>query len=247
MEDRNATVAVIGAGDYIGAAIARRFAGEGFTVFAGRRHGDKLAPLVADVEARGGRVVARSLDARKEDDLTAFLEEADRLAPLEACIFNVGANVNFPLLETTERVFRKVWEMACYAGFLAGREAARLMLPRGRGCIFFTGATASLRGGVGYAAFASAKFGLRAVAQSAARELGPKNIHVAHLIIDAGVDTAWVRERRKERMGADAIDNLPPDVLMRPAAVAYAYWQLYQQPRDAWSFEHEIRPFGEKW
>ncbi len=171
----------------------------------------------------------------------------DALAPLEVCIFNVGANVNFPLLDTTERVFRKVWEMACYAGFLAGREAARLMLPRGRGAIFFTGATASLRGGVGFSAFAAAKFGLRAVAQSAARELGPKNIHVAHLIIDAGVDTEWVRGRIREREGEAALANLDPDRLMRPAAVADAYWQLYQQPRDAWTFELEIRPFGEKW
>jgi len=117
------------------------------------------------------------------------------------CIFNIGANVNYPLLETTERVFRKVWEMACYSGFLAGREAARLMLPRGRGNIFFTGATASLRGGGGFAAFSSAKFGLRAVAQAAARELGPKNIHVAHLVIDSGVNTQWVRERIREREG----------------------------------------------
>ena len=155
MTARNATVAVIGAGDFIGAAIARKFAAEGFTVFAGRRNGDKLAPLVADIETAGGRVVGRSLDARKEEDITAFLQEADRDAPLEVCIFNIGANVNFPLLDTTERVFRKVWEMACYSGFLAGREAARLMLPRGRGCIFFTGATASMRGGIGYAAFAS--------------------------------------------------------------------------------------------
>ena len=247
MEHRHATVAVIGAGDYIGAAIAKRFAAEGFTVFAGRRHGEKLAPLVADVEARGGQIVARSLDARKEDDLTAFLQEADRRAPLEVCIFNVGANVNFPLIETTERVFRKVWEMACYAGFLAGREAARLMLPRGRGCIFFTGATASLRGGVGYAAFASAKFGLRALAQSAARELGPRNIHVAHLVIDAGVDTAWVRERIRESGGDAALAGLAPGRLMRPDAVADAYWQLYQQPADAWTFELEIRPADEKW
>jgi NAD(P)-dependent dehydrogenase (short-subunit alcohol dehydrogenase family) len=162
--DRNATAAVIGAGDYIGAAIARRFAAEGFTVFAGRRNGDKLAPLVADIEGAGGRVVARSLDARKEEEIVAFLADADKHAPLEVCIFNIGANVNFPLLETTERVFRKVWEMGCYSGFLATREAARHMLPRGRGCIFLTGATASLRGGVGYAAFSSAKFGLRAVA-----------------------------------------------------------------------------------
>jgi NAD(P)-dependent dehydrogenase (short-subunit alcohol dehydrogenase family) len=238
---------MIGAGDYIGAAIAKKFAAEGFTVCAGRRNGDKLAPLVADVEAQGGRIFARSLDARKEADLTAFLREADQHAPLEVCIFNIGANVNVPLLETTERVFRKVWEMACYAGFLAGREAARLLLPHGRGCIFFTGATASLRGGVGYAAFASAKFGLRAVAQSMARELGPKNIHVAHLIIDAGVDTAWVRERIKEKEGEKVLKDLDPGRLMRPASVAEVYWQLYQQPRDAWTFEQEIRPFGEKW
>jgi NAD(P)-dependent dehydrogenase (short-subunit alcohol dehydrogenase family) len=175
------------------------------------------------------------------------LQEADKHAPLEVCIFNIGANVNFPLLETTERVFRKVWEMACFSGFLAGREAARLMLPQGRGCIFFTGATASLSGGIGYAAFASAKFGLRAVAQSMARELGPKNIHVAHLIIDAGVDTAWVRERIKERKGEEALKDLDPAQLMTPASVAETYWQLYQQPRDAWTFEQEIRPFGEKW
>src|SRR5437588_1534215 len=247
METRNASVAVIGAGDYIGAAIARKFAGEGFSVFAGRRHGEKLAPLVAEIEANGGRITGRSLDARKEEEIAAFLREADAAAPLELCVFNIGANVNFPVLETTSRVFRKVWELACYAGFLSGREAARLMLPRGRGAIFFTGATASMRGGVGYAAFAAAKFGLRAVAQSAARELGPQNIHVAHLVIDAGVDTAWVRDRIREREGDEAMKNLNLERLMRPAAVAETYWQLYQQPRDAWTFEQEIRPFGEKW
>ena len=241
------TVAVIGAGDFIGSAIARKFAGEGFTVFAGRRNGEKLAPLVQEVEARGGRIIARSVDARQEDAITAFLREADSEAPLEVCIFNAGANVHFPLLDTTERVFRKVWEMACYAGFLTGREAARLMLPHGRGAIFFTGATASMRGGVGYSAFAAAKAGLRAVAQSTARELGPKNIHVAHLIIDAGVDTAWVRERIKAREGEEAVRNLDPGRLMSPASVAEAYWQLYQQPRDAWTFEMDIRPFGERW
>lgn len=247
MNSRNATMAIVGAGDFIGAAIARKFAAEGFTVFAGRRNGEKLAPLVNEIEATGGRIVGRSLDARDESQVASFLADADRHSPLEVCIFNVGANVNFPLLDTTERVFRKVWEMACYGGFLTAREAARLMLPRGRGAIFFTGATASMRGGVGYAAFASAKAGLRAVAQSTARELGPQNIHVAHLIIDAGVDTAWVRERIRTQRGDDALDNLPPDQLMKPESVANAYWHLYQQPRDAWSFEHEIRPFGEKW
>jgi len=247
MQKRNATVAVIGAGDYIGAEIAKKFAAEGFAVFAGRRNGEKLAPLVKEVEAFGGTIFGRSLDARKEEEITAFLADADKHAPLEICIFNVGANVNFPILETTERVFRKVWEMACYAGFLAGREAARLMLPRGRGNIFFTGATASLRGGIGFAAFASAKFGLRAVAQAAARELWPKNIHVAHLIIDAGVDTQWVRELIKQREGQAAVENLDPNRLMPPASVAEAYWELYRQPRTAWVFEQEIRPFGEKW
>jgi NAD(P)-dependent dehydrogenase (short-subunit alcohol dehydrogenase family) len=247
MERRIATAAVVGAGDFIGNALARRFAAEGFTVFAGRRNGERLAPMVQAIEADGGRAFARSLDARKEDDISAFLRAADAEAPLEVCIFNIGANVSFPLVDTTERVFRKVWEMACYAGFLAGREAARLMLPHGRGAIFFTGATASLRGGAGYAAFAAAKAGLRAVAQSAARELGPQNIHVAHLVIDAGVDTAWVRERIKAREGEDAVRNLDPNRLMNPASVAEAYWQLYRQPRDAWTFELDIRPSGERW
>ena len=244
-QQRNATCAVIGAGDFIGSAIAKRFAREGYTIFAGRRTADKLAKLKAEIEAEGGACVARGLDARKEEDITAFLKEADAHAPLEVCIFNPGANVNFPLLETTERVFRKVWEMACYGGFLTGREAARLMLPRGKGTILFTGATASLRGGIGYAAFASAKFGLRAVAQAMARELGPKNIHVAHLIIDAGVDTEFVRERIRAR-GSDP-DALPPDTLMEPESVADAYWYLHSQARDGWTHELDLRPFAEKW
>ena len=244
MAKRNATAAIIGAGDFIGSEIAKKFAAEGFTIFAGRRNGDKLAPLVNEIQAGGGKIFARSLDARKEEEITAFLGDADKEAPLEVCIFNVGANVNFPILDTTERVFRKVWEMACYSGFLAGREAARLMLPRGRGTIIFTGATASMRGGPGYAAFASAKFGLRAVAQSMARELGPKNIHVAHLVIDAGVDTAWVRERRRDRLGKDSFE---PDELVNPASIAETYWQLHLQPRDAWTHELDLRPHGETW
>jgi NAD(P)-dependent dehydrogenase (short-subunit alcohol dehydrogenase family) len=245
MTQRNATCAVIGAGDYIGSAIARRFAREGYTIFAGRRTAEKLQTLKREIEAEGGACEARALDARKEEDITNFLSEADKHAPLEVCIFNPGANVNFPLLDTTERVFRKVWEMACYGGFLTGREAARLMLPRGKGTILFTGATASLRGGIGYAAFASAKFGLRAVAQSMARELGPQNIHVAHLIIDAGVDTAFVRERVRAS-GRDP-ESLPPDTLMEPDSIADAYWYLHSQSRDGWTHELDIRPYGEKW
>jgi NAD(P)-dependent dehydrogenase (short-subunit alcohol dehydrogenase family) len=240
-----ASVAVIGAGDFIGAAIARRFARGGYRVHAGRRSADRLDDLRAAIEAEGGSARVRGLDARKEEDVAAFLEEAEADAPLAAVIFNVGANVSFPLLDTTERVFRKVWEMACYAGFLAGREGARLMAPRGAGSIFFTGATASLRGGAGYAAFAAAKAGLRAAAQSMARELGPKGIHVAHLVIDAGVDTAFVRERIRAR-GGDP-DALAPDTLMNPDSIAETYWQLHMQPRDAWTFELDLRPYAETW
>ena len=242
IEPRHASVVVIGAGDYIGSAIVRRFAREGYLVHAGRRNGLHLEPLTAEIAATGGRCVGYTLDARKEDEVASFLDRADAAAPLEAVIFNIGANVNFPIRDTTERVFRKVWELACYAGFLTGREAARIMVPRGTGSIFFTGATASVRGGKGYAAFASAKFGLRAVAQSMARELGPANIHVAHLVIDSGVDTAWVRERIA-RAGGRVEDR----TLMDPASIAEAYWQLHRQKRDSWTHELDVRPFNETW
>jgi NAD(P)-dependent dehydrogenase (short-subunit alcohol dehydrogenase family) len=238
---------VVGAGDFIGAAIAEKFAAEGYRVFGGRRHGDQLSELKIRIEAAGGRFECASLDARQETQVADFLAAADADQPLEAVIFNVGANVNFPLLETTERVFRKVWEMACQAGFFTGREAARRMLEHGGGSIFFTGATASVRGGVGYAAFASAKAGLRAVAQSMARELGPKNIHVAHLIIDAGVDTAFVRGRIVAARGEAALESLAPDTLMSPASIANAYWALHQQTRDGWTFELDLRPYAETW
>lgn len=234
------SVAVIGAGDFIGAAIVRKFAAEGFAVHAGRRNGDKLAPLL------GGAVTGRSLDARQSEDVAAFLDEAEAIAPLALVVFNVGANVQFPLAETTDRVFRKVWEMACFAGFAALREGARIMAPRGHGKIFVTGATAGLRGNPGYAAFAAAKAGLRLTAESAARELWPQGIHVAHLVIDAGVDTEWVRARVTERIGAEAL-AAQPDLLMPPEAVAEAYWALYNQPKSAWTFEQVIRPYGEKW
>ena len=237
---------VVGAGDFIGGAIAKRFAAGGYTVAVGRRNADKLVPLVKEIEQAGGRAHPFALDAREEENVASVFAAIERdLGPLEVAIFNPGANVNFPIRETTSRVFRKVWEMACFGGFLVGREAAKLMVPRGRGSIFFTGATASLRGGKGYAAFASAKFGLRALAQSMARELGPAGIHVAHLIIDAGVDTTWVRERIRAS-GRDP-ESLPPGALMNPASVGEAYFTLHRQPRDAWTHELEIRPFGETW
>lgn len=204
---------IVGAGDYIGAAIAKRFAAGGFTVCLARRSGDKNAGLVAEIEAEGGKAHSYSLDAREEDQVIAGINAIEsEVGALDIVIFNVGGNVNFPLIETTERVFRKVWMMACLGGFLTGREAAKHMLERGQGSIFFTGATASMRGGKGYSAFSSAKFGLRALAQSMARELGPQGIHVAHLIIDAGVDTEFVRQRISA--GGGDPDSLAPDTLM---------------------------------
>lgn len=247
MADRPGSVAIVGAGDFIGAAIARRFAAAGYCVHGGRRQAGKLENLAAEIGEAGGRFTGHALDARKEAEVADFLDAADASAPLELCVFNIGANVQFPLLETTERVFRKVWEMTCYAGFLTGREAARRMLAHGRGSMFFTGATASLRGGSGYAAFAAGKAGLRAVAQSMARELAPQGIHVAHLVIDAGVDTAWVRERIASSRGAAAANALPSDTLMDPASIAETYWQLHRQPRDAWTHELDLRPYRENW
>jgi len=244
--DRSRVALVVGAGDFIGGAIAKRFAAGGYVAALGRRKADQLAPLVSEIEASGAQAHAFALDARDEDNVTSVFAAVERdLGPIEVMVYNVGANVSFPITETTSRLFRKVWEMACLGGFLCGREAARVMLPRKRGSIFFTGATASVRGGKGYAAFAAAKSGLRALAQSMARELGPENIHVAHLVIDAGVDTAWVRER----IAASGRDpaQLPPDTLMNPASVGEAYWLLHQQRSDAWTFELDLRPHRESW
>lgn len=236
---------IVGAGDYIGAAIAKRFAQGGYTVCVARRNGDKAEGLVDEIKANGGNAFNFSMDAREEAQvIERFALIESEIGPIEVMISNAGGNVNFPILETTERVFYKVWRMACFTGFLAGREAAKHMLPRGKGSIFFTGATASLRGGPGYAAFASAKFGLRALAQSMARELGPQGIHVAHLIIDSGVDTEFVRDRLSKR-GINP-DDLPANTLMHPSSVGEAYWMMHQQKPDAWTHEMDIRPFSEK-
>ena len=239
-------ILIIGAGDYIGAAIARRFSDGGFIVCMGRRNGEKLAPLIDEIICKGGSAHGFTMDARDEEDTARIFEKIEKdIGPIDLVIFNVGGNVYFPILETTARVFRKVWEMACFAGFFSGREAARYMIPRGKGKIFFTGASASMRGKSGYSAFSAGKAGLRMLAQSMARELGPQNIHVAHLIIDAGVDTAFVRERITAA-GKDP-DDLPPDTLMDPRSVAEAYWMLYHQKRDGWTHELDLRPYGETW
>jgi NAD(P)-dependent dehydrogenase (short-subunit alcohol dehydrogenase family) len=234
---------VVGAGDALGGAIARRFAREGLVACVVRRSAEKLAPLVERIRAEGGEAVAFGTDARKEEAVTELVAGVERdIGPLEVAVFNIGANVNFPLLETTSRVYFKVWEMAAFAGFLTGREAARHMLPRGRGSILFTGATASLRGRPGFSAFAGAKHAVRALAQSMSRELGPQGIHVAHVVVDGAIDTEWIRQNFPDRYALkDQGGILDPD------HIAENYWQLHCQPRDAWTHELDLRPWTESW
>ena len=242
MSDKKA-VLVVGAGDATGGAIARRFAREGYLACVTRRQADKLAPLVAQIEAEGGAAHAFGSDARNEDQVAALFAQIEKdIAPIEVVVFNIGANVRFPITETTARVYYKVWEMGCFGGFLVGREAARAMLPRGRGSIFFTGATASLRGGNGFAAFAGAKHALRALAQSMARELGPKGIHVAQIIVDGAIDTEFIRENFPARYALKDRDGI-----VDPESIAESYWQLHLQPRNAWTHELDLRPWIEPW
>ena len=232
---------VIGAGDATGGAIARRFAREGFTACVTRRNADKLAPLVARIESEGGTARAFGSDARKEEEMVALIDTIEReVGAIEVAAFNIGANVRFPIRDTTARVYFKVWEMACFAGFLMGREVAKAMVPRGRGTILFTGATASMRGGVGFSAFAGAKHALRALAQSMARELGPQGIHVAHVVIDGAIDTEFIRSNFPERYGLKERDGI-----LSPDAIAEAYWQLHLQHRSAWTHEMDLRPWLE--
>jgi NAD(P)-dependent dehydrogenase (short-subunit alcohol dehydrogenase family) len=236
-------VLVIGAGDATGGAIARRFAREGYVACVTRRSADKLRPLVEQIQAEGGEAHAFGSDARVEEEMVALVEGIERdIAPIEVAVFNIGANVRFGITETTARVYRKVWEMAAFGGFLMGREAAKAMLPRGRGSIFFTGATASVRGGSGFAAFAGAKHALRALAQSMARELGPKGIHVAHPIIDGAIDTAFIRENFPERSQLKDLDGI-----LDPTDIASAYCMLHQQPRPPRTHELDLRPWMEPW
>ena len=234
---------IVGAGDGLGGAIARRFARAGYHVCIARRGAEKLEPLRREIESAGGAVTAVGVDARKEDEVIALFDSIERdHGPIEVAVHNIGANVWFPIRETTVRKYTKVWEMACLSGFLVGREAARRMGTRGRGTILFTGATASLRGRAQLAAFAGAKHALRALAQSMARELGPEGIHVAHVVIDGPIDMPWIRENFP-----DLVKERPADGLLNPDDIAETYFALHQQSRSAWTFEIDLRPWVEPW
>ncbi|WP_431510301.1 SDR family oxidoreductase [Variovorax sp. DAIF25] len=234
---------IIGAGDSTGGAIARRFAAGGYTACVTRRDAQKLQPLVESIEAAGGKAVAFGSDARKEEEVIALFEQVEReVGPVEVLVFNIGANVPSSILEETARKYFKIWEMACFGGFLNGREAAKRMVERGRGTIIFTGATAALRGAANFAAFAGAKHALRALAQSMARELGPRNIHVAHVVVDGAIDTEFIRTSFPERYALKSEDGI-----LNPEHIAENYWHLHTQPRDAWTFELDLRPYMERW
>lgn len=239
----NKVVLVIGAGDATGGAIARRFAREGYIACVTRRSADKLQPLVDSIRAEGGQAHGFASDARKEEDVTALVEQIEReIGPIEAFVFNIGANVPCSILDETARKYFKIWEMACFSGFLTGQAVARRMVTRGRGTLLFTGATAGLRGAANFAAFAGAKHGIRALAQSMARELGPRNIHVAHVVVDGAIDTDFIRDTFP-----DIYARKEQDGILDPEHIAENYWFLHSQPRDAWTFELDLRPWMERW
>ena len=242
----NKVALVIGAGDATGGAIARRFARGGYTACATRRSLNKLQPLLEQIRADGGTAYGFASDARKEEEVVALIEQIEAtIGPIEVLVFNIGANAPSSILEETSRKYFKIWEMACFSGFLNGREVARRMVTRTAPdrpqTIIFTGATASLRGGANFGAFAGAKHALRALAQSMARELGPRGIHVAHSIIDGAIDTEFIRDNFPERYALKAQDGI-----LNPDHIADQYWMLHTQPRDAWTHELDLRPYMEK-
>ena len=242
MSQSKAIALIIGAGDHLGSAIARRFAREGFHIVATRRRGD-LSQLTQELEALGSTITALHSDARDEQQVTELIEQVENeIGPIEVAVFNVGGNVRFGITETSTQVYRKVWEMCALAGFLVGREVAKKMLPRQQGTILFTGASASLRGNSGFAAFAGGKHALRALAQSMARELGPQGIHIAHVIVDGLIEN----EATKEFL-PDLYASKGENGIIQPDDLAEVYWQLHQQPKSAWTFEQDIRPFAEPW
>ena len=243
MSGTDKAILVVGAGSGTGAEVAKRFAREGYVACVARRSAGALAELVAEIEAEGGRARAFGLDATDEAAVASAFEQIEaEIGPVAVAVHNAAGFARSPIAETTVETYRSMWEIAALGGFIVGREAAKRMVPRGEGSILITGATASLKGSANFAAFAAAKFALRATAQSMARELGPKGIHVAHLIIDGIIDVP-----RSRAMMGEYLESLGADGALNPAHIAEAYWAVHSQPRDAWTFEMDLRPFKESW
>lgn len=234
---------VVGAGDGLGAAVAERFASGGYVSCVARRNGDKLAPLLDTIHQRGGDAYGFGLDARDETAVDALFDDIERRhGPIDVCVFNVGGNQRIPLLDMKAETYRKFWEQCAFSGLLTIRAAIRHMAPRGRGTIIATGASASLRGGSGFAGFAGGKNALRSLAQSAAREYGPKGIHVAHVVVDGVIDSPAARARHAEKVAKHGDAAFIP-----PGDLAELYWFLHNQKPGCWTHECDVRPSIETW
>lgn len=249
---------IVGAGDALGSALAHRFAREGLTACVVRRNGDKLNLLQQEIERQNHsgnsnhpqiiqklRCETFPADARNEEELKQVVDQIEAtIGPIEVAVHNIGANVRYSILdpELTAKKYYKVWEMAALSAFIMGQAVATKMVERKRGTILLTGATASIRGASHYSAFAGAMFAKRALAQSMARELGPRGIHVAHVMIDGGIQTEFVKTIIGKEKYETAVKN---DALLTPEAIAENYWYLHQQPRVAWTQELDLRPWTE--
>jgi len=244
MNARTAVVVGVGAERGLGAALCRRFAAEGHHVLAAGRTQAKLEKVVEALRASGGSAEAVVADAVSEGDVARLFDRAMAPGagrdPADLVVFNAGINQRIDFRELTAATFEEFWRVGCFGGFLVGREAARRLVPLGRGTVIFTGASASLRGRPGFAQFAAAKAALRMVAQSMAREYGPLGIHVAHVVIDGGIDGERLRSRFPsivQERGAEGLLDID--------AIAQAYWSIHVQPRSAWTHEMDLRPFKE--
>lgn len=236
-------VLVVGAGVATGGAIAKRFAREGYVACVARRNLDKLAALVSEIEAAGGQAKAFGVDSTDEDQMVALIETVERdVGPIEVAVYNAAIGASHSITEFPTEDFERVWRVNCLGAFFMGREVSKRMVERGRGTILFTGATSALRGKAGLAAFAGSKHALRALAQSMARELFPKNIHVAHIVIDGPIDTPLIR-----RVYPDVFKERPSDGVLLPDDIAETYYAIHSQRRSAWSHETELRPWVEPW
>jgi NAD(P)-dependent dehydrogenase (short-subunit alcohol dehydrogenase family) len=240
MSARVAIVVGVGAEAGLGATLGRRLSRTGRYVFLAGRTAARVEAAAAAIRSSGGQATAMAVDATSESEVSTLFDAAARAGSLDCVIYNAGNNVSKPIRELEAKTFEDTWRVGCFGGFLVGREAARCMAPQGHGTILFTGASASLRGRATFAAFAAAKAGLRAVAQSMARELGPAGIHVAHIVVDGGIAGERLCKNRPER-----VQQAGEDGLLDLEAITDAFLAVLNQHRSAWTHELDLRPFKE--